>query len=117
MNNLLFPILMLLGVPAFSQTGADSIRINDLKNQLSMSSGTKKVDLLNEIAWEYAWAASIKDKGTVVTSYVMQAKDLASQLNYQRGIGYALIILSSWRIDICDSLISAAMSIGEKEKD
>ena len=117
MNNLLFSILMLLGISAFSQTGADSIRINDLKNQLSNSSGTKKVDLLNEIAWEYAWAASIKDKGTVVTSYAMQAKDLASQLNYQRGIGYALIILSSWRNDICDSLISAAMSIGEKEKD
>ena len=117
MNKLLFSILMLLGNSAFSQTGADSIRINDLKNQLSNSSGTKKVDLLNEIAWEYAWAASIKDKGTVVTSYVMQAKDLASQLNYQRGIGYALIILSSWRNDICDSLISAAMSIGEKEKD
>ena len=117
MNNLLFPILMFLGISVFSQTGADSIRINDLKNQLQNSSGTNKVDLLNEIAWEYAWAASIKDKGTVVTSYAMQAKDLASQLNYQRGIGYALIILSSWRNDNCDSLISAAMNIGEKEKD
>jgi hypothetical protein len=117
MNNLLFPILMLLGVSAFSQTGADSIRINDLRNQLQNSIGTKKVDLLNEIAWEFGWAASIKDKGIVVTSYAMQAKDLASQLNYQRGIGYALIILSSWRNDNCDSLINAAMSIGEKEKD
>ena len=117
MNKLLFSILMLLGNSAFSQTGADSIRINDLKNQLSNSSGTKKVDLLNDIAWEYGWAASIKDKGTVVTSYVMQAKDLASQLNYKRGIGYALITLSWWRNDNCDSLISAAISIGEKEKD
>ena len=117
MNKLLFPILMLLGIPVFSQTGADSIRIIDLKNQLSKSSGTNKVDLLNEIAWEYGWAASIKDKGSVVTSYAMQAKDLASQLNYKRGIGYALITLSWWRNDICDSLISAAMNIGEKEKD
>ena len=117
MNNLFFSILLLLGISAYSQTGADSIRINDLKNQLSKSSGTMKVDLLNELAWDYAWAASIKDKGTVVTSYAMQAKDLASQLNYQRGIGFALITLSSWRNDICDSLISAAMSIGEKEKD
>lgn len=117
MNNLLFAILMFLGISAFSQTGADSIRINDLKNQLSKSSGTEKVDLLNEIAWEFGWAASIKDKSTVVTSYAMQAKDLASQLNYNRGIGYALIILSWWRNENCDSLISAALSIGEKEKD
>jgi hypothetical protein len=108
---------MLLGIPAFSQTGADSIRIIDLKNQLSTSSGTNKVDLLNEIAWEYAWASSIKDKGSFVTSYSIQAKDLASQLNYKRGIGYALIALSWWRNDISDSLISAAMSIGEKEND
>ena len=81
-----------------------------------MTSGPKKVDLLNEIAWEYGWA-SLKDKRLVVTSYAMQAKDLASQLNYKRGIGYALITLSWWLNDNCDSLISAAMSIGEKEKD
>jgi hypothetical protein len=117
MRNLLFPILMFFGIPAFSQTGADSIRINDLKNQLSKSSGTNKVDLLNEIGWEYGWAGSIKDKSTVVSSFAMQAKGLALQLNYQRGIGYALIILSWGRNDNCDSLISAAMNIGEKEKD
>ena len=92
MNNLLFSILMLLGISAFSQTGADSIRINDLKNQLLKSSGTKKVDLLNDIAWEYGWAA-LKDKSPA-SDYATQAKDLAYTLNYQRGIGYALITLS-----------------------
>ena len=61
MNNLLFSILMFFGISVFSQTGADSIRIKDLKSQLPKSSGTNKVDLLNEIAWEYGWA-NLKDK-------------------------------------------------------
>ena len=114
MNNLLFSILMLLGISAFSQTGADSIRITDLKNQLTNTSGTKKVDLLNEIAWEYGWAG-IKDKSPA-SDYATQAKDLASQLNYQSGIGFALITLS-WNIlnTNCDSMINAAVSIGQKE--
>lgn len=115
MKNLFLPILMLLAISAFSQTEADSLRIIDLKNQLPNSSGTKKVDLLNEIAYEYAWA-SLKDKSPVI-DYARQAKDLASQINYQRGVGYALVTLSSWLTDNCDSLINAAMSIGEKEKD
>ncbi len=116
MNNLLFSILMLLGISAFSQTGADSIRIADLKNQLTNTSGTKKVDLLNEIAWEYGWAR-LKDKSPAI-DYATQAKDLASQLNYQLGIGYALITLSWYKLkDNCDSLIIAAISIGVKEKD
>jgi hypothetical protein len=112
----LFVTLMMFTSSAFSQAEADSMRIVGLKNQSTTTSGTKKVDLLNEIAWEYGWAP-LKDKSPTF-SYASEAKDLAKQLNYQRGIGYALITLSWYKInENCDSLINAAIAIGEKEKD
>lgn len=103
-------------MPVLCQTRADSIRITELRNQLPTTSGTKKVDLLNEIAWEYGWAA-LKDKSPAF-DFALQAKNVASQLTYQRGIGYALITIS-WlkQNEDCDSLINAAISIGEKVKD
>jgi tetratricopeptide (TPR) repeat protein len=116
MKYFVFASLIMLTIAASSQDGADSIRIIDLKNQLTNSSGTKKVDLLNEIAWDYGWAA-LKDKSPA-SVYAAQALDLAKQLNYQRGIGYALITLSWTKLnENCDSLINAAIAIGEREND
>lgn len=116
MKHLLYCVVLLFALTAHAQTGSDSIKIAHLKTQLSGAEGRKKVDLLNEIAWEYGWAA-LKDKSPA-TQYATQALDLANRLNYPKGKGFALITISWTKLDEdCDSLINEALSIGEEEKD
>ncbi len=119
-------IILPVFVFIFSLTGKgqlniyDSLRIKDLKTQLAKASGTAEIDLLNDLAWEYGWAFKDNHPAFKRSIYASQAKDKALQLNYKRGLGYALVALS-WNNyssnKSTDSMINAAIAIGENQKD
>ncbi len=76
----IFSVLLLGSCTAFSQTRV----IDSLEQRLSSSSGITKVDILNQLTYEYINRDSIK-----VTQYFNEALSLAEQLEYQKGIGRA----------------------------
>lgn len=95
----------------------DSVRINSLKAKLKTATGRAEVDLLNDLSWEYLWNGLDKTYKTNA-DYAYQAKAKAEKLKYKRGVGFALINIS-WtkQNENCDSLINAAINIGQQEKD
>ena len=96
----------------------DSVRISFLLKQLKTAKGTKEVDILNDIAWEYSWAG--KDKTPMLT-YGTQAKKKAEAIRYEKGIGYASLTISWFynghNTPATDSFFKKALFIGEKLKD
>jgi signal transduction histidine kinase len=75
-----FLLFILLSQSAFPQTKA----IDSLRTKLSQVSGTQKVDVLNQLAYEF-----ISRDNQKAMSYCDDALALGIQLGYQRGIGRA----------------------------
>jgi len=117
-------LLLTVIILAFSSTKAqgldpaDSARIASLQKQLKNAKGIKEIDILNDIGWEYTWGA--KDK-TPVLNYATQAKKKAEALRYEKGVGFATLMLSWYygttNKPLSDSLSKRAFAIAEKIKD
>jgi hypothetical protein len=97
---------------------ADSVRIAALQKQLNNARGTKEVDIINDIAWEYSWAG--KDK-TPSLNYAKQAKNKGELIGYEKGVGFATMLMS-WYYGVSnkalsDSLSNKAFDIGNRLND
>jgi tetratricopeptide (TPR) repeat protein len=114
---LFFIAIFLIGIPAQAQgeDNGDSLLIHNLKQQLNGASGIGEVDLLNAIAFEYMWYGSDK---TPAYNYALKAKEKAQSISYEKGIGYATLILAYQYVrsnkSVADSMFRVALKIGEK---
>ena len=59
--------------------------IDSLEFKLESSSGTERIDVLNELYKEYRNNEPLK-----ALNYTLEARDLAQSTNYQKGLGRAL---------------------------
>jgi tetratricopeptide (TPR) repeat protein len=90
----------------------DSLRIDDLKKQLPNLQGTKKVDVLNDLAREYIYQ---KRKNDSVEKYARQAYELSMQIEYKYGLALSLLKLKGSKEEK-DKRRQQAIQIGKEIK-
>ncbi len=82
---------------AFSQTSQDedSTRLANLKKALVSATGTNKVDILNDIAYEYVYLKWTSTNGfkDSASKYPKWANTEASKINYKHGLARSLLHL------------------------
>lgn len=104
--------ILILAIPALCQN--DTHTIDSLKRKLKGASDTTKILLLNQIAKEYR---HIKPK--LLLEYALQAKKLAEQVNYKRGLAYSLLNIAMYTSNVGDNkaafdLYKQALAIASK---
>jgi hypothetical protein len=94
----------------------DSLLIISFQQQLKNSTGTAEVDLLNDIAWQYMWYGNNDKKSSF--DYASEAKKKAESINYEKGIGYASLMMGMYynksNKSLADSLFKTAFNIAQK---
>ena len=103
----------------------DSLKLESLKSNLPLSKGTKRVDLLNEIAARMNFVIAKSQRKDSMFFYARKAYDEATKIGYKAGTAMALLNLTYEVVqNASDSIknlkekdIRAAIQIGEDIRD
>ena len=104
----------------------DSLRLDSLKRTLSLTTGSSKVDLLNEIGLRTGYLAPGRYFIDSIHFYASQAHDEATRISYKSGTAMSLLLLSGseffWNQPVTDeqtkeSNIREAVKVAEEVND
>ena len=98
----------------------DSLKIDSLKNRLSLVKDSSKVDCLNQIAVAYLYI--FPTQADSVYHYAAKANEAATAIGYKKGKSYALLNLTSveipkLNITAAKKQLKDAIAIGEAIND
>jgi tetratricopeptide (TPR) repeat protein len=88
MRTLFYILSLLVSIHGFAQSYEDSTHIADLKRSLATATGTARVDILNDLAYEYQAFGKLRDSAA---RYQQWAYQEAVKANYKHGMALSLL--------------------------